>query len=272
MEMSEKIYKIDLGKIEVSRFNVRSTDPEVGIADLMKSIKRHGLLQPVVLRGELGDPPYELIVGQRRFLAHQKLGKSDIKAVFAGDISDEDAEILSLIENVHRKELNHADRARTITALYLRLDKSVGQVAQELGLSEQTVREDIKIEELATEKAKSLLSSGKIKRQDVKRVIDAAQGDSEKADRLLDEMPKLSLYEKDRAVDYGRRHPKALSNEIIEDAKISRIQPTIILSLPPEIEGALVTASKKLSMGFESIAKTALSEWLVSNGFLKRRS
>jgi ParB/RepB/Spo0J family partition protein len=270
MESSQKVYLIPLKDINLSEFNVRRRGRNIEIKELAESIKKYGLLQPVTLRGSYGNPPYELIVGQRRLLAHQMLKEDTIRAVFCGDIDDLTAKILSLTENLHRVELNHADKAEAITELYLRYDKDERRVAQELNLPLRTVRDYIKIEEQATAKAKELLRQGEVRKADVKRVIDAAQGDSEKADRLLSEMSSLTKYEKSRAVTYGRSHPEASAKEIIEEAKKPRIESTVILSLPTELDYALNKASRQLSMDRASIAVRALSEWLRDNGYLER--
>jgi hypothetical protein len=179
------------------------------------------------------------------------------------------ANILSLTENLHRLELNHADKAEAITALYLHYDRDDRRVAEELDLPLRTVRGYIKIEEQATPKAKELLRQHKVSKADVKRVISAAQGNPDEADRLLDEMPKLSKYEKARAVDYGERHPGASAEKIIEEAKKPRIESTVILSLPKEVDHALDKASRQLSMDRVSTAIRALSEWLRDNGYLE---
>jgi len=269
MGILEKIYSIPLKDIKISEFNVRLTNQRTDIKELADSIKKYGLLQPVTLRGIHGKPPYELIVGQRRFYAHKVLRRKTICAVFYEDLEDDvEAKILSLTENMHRVELNHADKAKAITALYVHYDRDDRRVAQELGLSLQTVRDYIKIEERATPKAKELLRQRKVYKADVKRVIDAAQGDNEKADRLLDQMPKLSRYEKERAVKYGKSHPEASDDEIIEEAKKPRIEITVILSLPKELDNALNKAAKQFSIERESIAVKALSEWLEDNGSL----
>ena len=98
MELSPKIYSIPLKDINISKFNVRRTGKNVGIEHLADSIEKHGLLQPVALRGSFGNPPYELIVGQRRFLAHERLNRETISAVFCGHVDDMQAKILSLTE------------------------------------------------------------------------------------------------------------------------------------------------------------------------------
>lgn len=269
MKLSEKIYSIPLKDIRISEFNVRLTDKKAGIDELAESIKKYGLFQPVVLRGFHGSPPYELIVGQRRFRAHKAIGENTIRAVFSGDLTDVEAKILSLGENLQRVELNHADKAEAITALYLHYKKDDRRVARELGIHLRTVRDYIEIEERATPKAKRLLKQGDVRKPDVKRVIDAAQGDADKADRLLDKMPLLNKYEKHRAVAYGKTHPKAKADEIIEQGQKSRRERTVILSLPKEVDSALNKAARKLSMDRESTAMRALSEWLKNSGYLK---
>jgi ParB/RepB/Spo0J family partition protein len=270
MELSDRVYEIPLEQIDISKFNVRLTDAEIGIRELADNIEKHGLLQPVTLRGSYGRPPYELIVGQRRYLAHELLNRETIRAVFCGDVDDIEAKILSLTENLHRAELNHADKAEAITELYLRYEKDAQQVAAELNLPVRTVREYIKIEEQATPKAKKLLRNGALTKTDLKRVIDAAQGDPEKADRLLAKMPRFTKYEKSRAVTYGRAHPYASAEAVIEQAMTPRIEATVILSLPVDLDKALGKAARQLSLDKESIAVRALSEWLTENGYLPR--
>ncbi|MFQ5685950.1 MAG: ParB/RepB/Spo0J family partition protein [Candidatus Scalindua sp.] len=270
-ETSETVYLIPLKVISVSNSNVRMTDREAGIDELAKSIQKYGLLQPVVLMGKPGNPPYELIVGQRRYLAHKKLGKKNILAVFR-DVGELDAKILSLTENMHRVELNHADKAEAITELYKRYDKDERQVAEELRLPVRTIRDYIKIEERATPKAKEWLRQGKVTKADVKRVIDAAQGDDKKADRLLEEIRNLTRYERPRAVDFGKSHPKASADEIITAAKTPRLERTIILNITKEVDNALNEAEKQLLLDRESIAGMALFEWLKDNGFLSHKA
>lgn len=268
---TEEIYKIPLQDIRVSDFNVRMTSRNTDIDELTASIRKYGLLQPVILRGSYGNPPYELIVGQRRYLAHKKLRKTSIRSTFFGELDDTRAKILSLTENMHRLELNHADKAEAITALYKEHGGDDRSVAQELGLSLRTVREYIRIEEEATPEAKAALKRKDISKVDLKRVIDAAQGNPDKMNELLERMPKLSKYEKSRAVEYARDNPKAPADEIIEEGMKPRLERTIILNLPKEVSAALGKAEKELSMDAEEVAARALSEWLRDNGFLRRR-
>lgn len=271
MSESEVIRDVELKDIKLSPFNVRKTEVKTEIVELAESIKIHGLLQPVVLIGEYGKPPYELIVGQRRWEAHKLLGRKKIRAIFHKAETELQLQLLSLSENMHRAELNHTDKAKAITELYITLGKNAQKVARETGLSYSTVLGYIKIEEQATPKAKALLEKRSISKEDVKRAIKAAQGDESKIDKLLDELPKLTKYEKDRAVEYGKKE-KTTVNKIIEAAKRPKYERTVILNLDEDTDNALSKAGKDLAMDREEIAELALEEWLRKNGFLKYKT
>jgi ParB/RepB/Spo0J family partition protein len=271
----EKIYEVPLKDIKdspKSGLNVRQTDRDIGVEDLAKSIAKHGLINAIVLRGEFGNPPYELISGHRRLAAHKLIpGKKTIKATFKPpSYNDFKARVESLIENMQRVELNHADTAEAITAMYNRYGKDEQKVVDDLGLPLRTVRDYIKIEEQASPHAKELLRNRKVSKSDVKRAIIAAQGNLKKADRLLDAMPELYGHEKKRVVDYAGEHPKATANEIIDQAKKSRVQKTVVLSIDTEVDKALGKAERQLYMNREEIASKALEKWLIENGFLGR--
>ena len=96
----QSVYDIPLRDIELQGANVRSDlntpNSLEGLNELAESIRLHGFMQPIVLRGTWGNPPYDVIVGQRRFLAHQMLEVATIKATFTGEIGDTEALILSL--------------------------------------------------------------------------------------------------------------------------------------------------------------------------------
>jgi len=263
----------DIRDVAKTGLNVRRTDRDARVEDLAKSIKKHGLINAIVLRGEFGNPPYELISGHRRLAAHKLIPeKKKIKATFkTKSYSDFKARVDSLIENMQRVELNHADTAEAITAMYKKYNKSDRKVADDLGLPLRTVRDYIKIEERASDYAKKLLRKRKVEKADVKRAIDAAQGNLKKADKLLDAMPDLYGHERKRVVDYGKEHPKASASRIITEAKKGRQLKTVILSIEPQIDNALKKAERNLYMNREEIASKALEEWLIENNFLARR-
>jgi len=251
--------------------NVRRTDRDADVEELAKSIESRGLLQPILVRGEWGKPPYDLIAGHRRLAAHKLLKKKLIKARFKPPAyGDLEAKLDSLVENLHRVELNHADTAEAITFMFKKCGGDARKVARELSLPLATVRDYITIEEQASDYAKQLLRENKVKKADVKRAIVAAQGDVRKADQLLERFPDLYGHEKKRAVEYARQHPQASASTIVEEGKRARQTKTVVLDIDPDVDVALDQAEKRLYMNREEIASKALKEWLIGNGFLAR--
>lgn len=267
----QKIYEIPIRQITISDGNVRHSEPDKDLDQLAASIRKHGLLQPVVLTGEYGNPPYKLIVGQRRFLAHKNiLHKDTIRATFAGKLNQVQALIRSLAENMHRVDLNHADAAEAITYLYKKLDKDERQVRIETGLSLQKIRQYVDIQERASPKMKEKMRQGKVKPPDIQRVLRAASGDLGKADRLLEKVQEYSFtkYQKERLVEYGETHPKADVDTIIGEAQRPRVERIFSVKLPDRVRTGLAKAADKLAMNPEEVAVQALEEWLSRKGFL----
>lgn len=271
MDLS-KVVDVQMDEIELKGVNVRSDldsqNSQEGLKELAENIKLNGLLQPIVLRGEFGKPPYDVIVGQRRYLAHKMLGAKEIKATFSGSIGDMDALLLSLSENMCRQEMNFEDTSNAITKLYNHFNKDINEVRKRTGFSLQMIRSHIKIEEQATEKIKGLLKEGNLSLIDAKRAIDAAQGDGAKADALVEEMRKLTTYEKKRLVETGTKNPKAKAEELVAEAKKPKFEETIILNLPLKVHQALKQASAKLALEIEEVTMNALVNWLKVNDYL----
>jgi ParB family chromosome partitioning protein len=267
----EKIRDVLIKDIYVSKDNVRHSDPLKDLEELAASIKRHGLLQPVVLTGKPGSPPYELISGQRRFLAHEQILKwPTIRAVFAGPLSKTEAIVRSLVENLQRLDLEYEDTASAVTYLYEKLGKDERAVQKETGLSLRKVREFILIEARATPRMKTLLKQKKVSPADVKRAIRAAQDNLRKAEELLDLIIKYkpTVYQKRRLVTYGENKKTASAEHIFEEAMKPHVEQNIIISLPDDLQKALARATKAMSLEAEELAAKVLSDWLRDQGFV----
>lgn len=266
-----EVKEILLSDIELQGINVRSdlnsANSKEALEELAASIKVNGLMQPIVLRGPEGNAPYDVVVGQRRFLAHKLLGASTIKASFTEAISDTDAVVLSLSENLLRQDLNQADIMRIVTRLYDEFGKNEYLVKEKLGLSIKAIRGYIKVESQATPKILKMIHEG-FSMVDARRAIDAAQGDPAKADELVDAIAAMTKHEKTRAVEFGKANPKASAKEVVEKAQTPKIEETVILNLPLKVSKALKMASERLVKGSEEIIMDALTEWLTTNDFL----
>lgn len=121
-----------------TRTDLQAGQEDSGIDELAESIREKGLLQPITVRPS-PDGRYEVIVGQRRLRACHKAGLDPVPCLVRDDLSDTDAVAISLVENVHRADMNPLDKARALKALYDRYG-TYDRVARETSWSVQTVR------------------------------------------------------------------------------------------------------------------------------------
>ena len=113
-EVRDRVVEILLDHIDPNPYQPRTHFDETAIAELSESIKRHGLLQPVVVIEEGGR--YILIAGERRVRASRLAGLETIRAIVA-DIEPSRFRELALIENIQREALNPMELARAYKEL-----------------------------------------------------------------------------------------------------------------------------------------------------------
>lgn len=127
--------EIPLERIRPNRQQPRANFDAEGIAELAASIKRHGVLQPIVVSRD--GEGYELVAGHRRVLAARVAGRTTIPAVVRDDVSDRLE--LALVENLQRADLNAIETARAYKLLMETYDLTQERVAERVGKSRSQV-------------------------------------------------------------------------------------------------------------------------------------
>jgi ParB family chromosome partitioning protein len=115
------------------------------LASLAGSIRRHGVLQPVIVRRAAGGR-YELVVGERRWRASREAGLATIPAVVA-DLADRDRLEVALVENVQRRDLNPIELALAFQAL-ADAGSTQEEIGKRVGLDRSTVANHLRLLEL----------------------------------------------------------------------------------------------------------------------------
>ncbi|MCC6074501.1 ParB/RepB/Spo0J family partition protein [Pseudomonas sp. GCM10022188] len=134
----------------------RDMDPQA-LEELAQSIRRQGLMQPVVVR-PLDDERYEIIAGERRWRACQLAGLERIPALVR-EVSDEAAVAMALIENIQREDLNPIEEATALQRLQQDFQLTQQQVADAVGKSRVSVANLLRLIALP-EEVKTLLAHG----------------------------------------------------------------------------------------------------------------
>jgi len=127
--------EIPLERVSPNRQQPRTSFDPDGLSELAASIRRHGVLQPIVV-SRSGDG-YELVAGHRRVLAARLAGKTTIPAVVRDEVSDRLE--LALTENLQRTDLNAIEAARAYKLLMETYDLTQEQLAERLGKSRSAV-------------------------------------------------------------------------------------------------------------------------------------
>lgn len=155
---SEDVKAIPLDQIVPSPYQPRTVFDDERIDELCQTIKTHGVIQPIVVRYR--NEQYEIIAGERRYRAVQKLGMSTIPAIVR-EFNDSQAASIALIENLQREGLTAIEEA----AAYQRLMELHGltqeSLAQRIGKSQSTIANKIRLLNLS-EPVKQAMQERKI--------------------------------------------------------------------------------------------------------------
>ncbi|MBI1817807.1 MAG: ParB/RepB/Spo0J family partition protein [Deltaproteobacteria bacterium] len=147
-----------LSEIVPNRFQPREQFDETALDELVASIRRKGVLQPLVVR-RVADG-YELIAGERRFRAAQRAGLQRVP-VFVRDADDDELLELALIENLQREDLNPLEEARAYRRLIGEFALTQEQVSEKVGKDRSTVANTLRLLQLSNA-VQELIASGKL--------------------------------------------------------------------------------------------------------------
>ncbi len=158
------ISDISIEDIEISEFNTRKDladgQSDSTIEDLAKSIQKQGLISPITIF-QKPDGLYSLVSGQRRLIACTNLGWSTIPSIIRDAMSSSDAIAVSLVENLHRADMNPRDKAVAFKALVDKMG-SAKDVSRETGVGAQTIRKYLSLLALAPQ-LQERLAAGEVK-------------------------------------------------------------------------------------------------------------
>ena len=129
------INKVSISKLLSNKFQPRKIFDEGSLEDLTNSIKERGIIQPIIVRKSNDDSSkYEIIAGERRWLAAQKAGLHEVPVVIT-NVDDLKSLEFAIVENVQRADLNAIEEARGYHRLIKEFSYDQEKVAQFIGKS-----------------------------------------------------------------------------------------------------------------------------------------
>src|SRR5215475_10080607 len=135
--------EIALELIDPNPYQTRSRVREEALAELADSIRASGVVQPVVLR-PAANGRFQLVAGERRWLASKRAGKTTVPAVIR-QISNEQAMEITIIENLQREDLNPIEQARAFEKLSREFGLTQEHIAQRTGKDRASIANFIRL-------------------------------------------------------------------------------------------------------------------------------
>jgi ParB family chromosome partitioning protein len=141
--------EIPVDLIERNPFQTRSVVDEGALKELSASIAATGVVQPILVR-PLADNRFQLIAGERRWLASKLAGKATVPAILR-HVSDEQAMEITIVENLQRTDLNPMEQARAYDRLSHHFKMTQEQMAQRTGKDRASVANFLRLLRLPPE-------------------------------------------------------------------------------------------------------------------------
>jgi ParB family chromosome partitioning protein len=268
----DTIQDIALDDLVISLGQVRVRDVGKEIDELAASIQKMGLLEPIVVCPAEKEGKFEILTGQRRFLAHKQLKLKTIRATVKSVRVDEaQAKALSLTENLVRRDLHTRDLIDACTSLYKKYG-TLAAVVEETGLPYPKVSLYVKYDRLGTE-LRELVDDGQVDLKTALRAHDAASVSGayvpDEAIRYAKEMSSMSGAQQARIVKKRSEDPEASADDIIESAKTGDKVVQVLVTLGQQAHASLQAYAKAEGTTQDDAAADLITESLSGKGYLE---
>ena len=262
-KVSYRLKEIPIKQIQVwKEAQARKLD-RAGISELAKSIKTEGLQNPPMVQKE--GRLYLLMSGQRRLAALKRLGAKKIPVLVLTrktEYDTPDAKAASVIENIHRKNMNVKDMAIACAFLAEQMGKS--KAAQSLGLSMSTFK---KYHGFAgvPDKLKELVP--RVISRDNATKLHQIISDVSKAVKIAHQISKLELQTKKQYLKVLARSPNLSHKKIMKKARSFGLQQNVSLKLSKRKTRGLGVQSRRQDLHPNELANKIVSDWLEKRGY-----
>jgi ParB family transcriptional regulator, chromosome partitioning protein len=172
-EAQGALRELPVSQVRPNPFQPRTRFDEGALAELTASIEASGLLQPVVVRTR--DGGYELIAGERRWRAVQRLGWANVPAVVK-EVDDQTLLTLALIENLQRHDLSAIDEAQGYQRLIEEFSVAQSEVARMVGRNRSTVANLLRLLKLPAE-VQAMVHDGALSEGHARALLSLDSGD-----------------------------------------------------------------------------------------------
>ena len=176
-EARESVFYVETHKIKPNPKQPRKDFDKSGLEDLASSIKKYGILQPLLVSKEERDTSrglevyYELVAGERRWRAARLLNLPQVPVIIKDNLGEDKIKLeLALVENLQREDLNAMEEAEAFGRLQKDFSLTQKEVGERVGKSREAVANSIRLLELPSD-IKESLRAGKISRTHARALL-----------------------------------------------------------------------------------------------------
>ena len=157
-----------IGDLNRNRFQPRMQFNQAAIDELAKSIKKNGLIQPIAVRHDKNGT-YEIVAGERRWLAAQKAGLHEVPVIIL-DLSDKQSLELAIVENIQREDLNTIEEAKGYARLMEEINYDHDKLSEFMGKSRSHISNTLRLLSLP-ESVIEMVEAGKLTAGQVRPLV-----------------------------------------------------------------------------------------------------
>ena len=142
---NQKIMKASISDLNRNNYQPRMNFDEDKLNELSKSIKNNGIIQPIAVRSDKNNPgSYEIIAGERRWLAAQKAGLHEVPITIM-DLNDSEVLEVAIVENIQREDLNVIEEAKGFERLKDEFGYDQEKIAKLMGKSRSHISNTLRL-------------------------------------------------------------------------------------------------------------------------------
>ena len=167
----EDINFIEIDEIAPNESQPRKTFNKEKLEELARSIKTHGVIQPIVVRKQ--GSHYEVVAGERRWRAARIAGLSEVPCIVR-ELTDEQNMLVAIIENVQREDLNPIEEARGIRAMIEDYELTQDEVAKAVSKSRPYITNALRMLKLP-DAVLDMVSAGKLSAGHARAILSAKE-------------------------------------------------------------------------------------------------
>ena len=157
---AESLAKLRVDQLERGKYQPRTRMDQASLEELAASIRKQGLIQPILVRPINGGARYEIIAGERRWRAARIAGLDEVPVVVR-EVPDQAALSMALIENIQREDLNPLEEAQGLQRLASEFGLTHQDIAEAIGRSRAAVTNALRLLNLSP-RVQQLLAEGKL--------------------------------------------------------------------------------------------------------------